>query len=259
MIDIHSHVLFDVDDGATTIEDSIALLKQAKEVGYTDIVCSSHFYTGRFENENYNKNFEILKEKIKTLGIGINIHKGNEIYLSADVFEKFEKINTINGTDYILVEFKKGLLYPVYKSFLEKVIELGYIPVLAHIERYPFIKFEEFKELYSLGVIFQMNIKTVEALTPKVEYFLKNGYIKLVATDTHNLLSRSYQISEYLTKLKTLINEDSFLELTEKNPRKILNNEKINMEIKGEPDEKQQVISFSSLFKSIWSKLFSRA
>ena len=232
MIDIHSHILFGVDDGAKTVEDSLELLKQAEQNGYTDIVCSSHFYIGRFENENYNKNFKILKKRIKDENIKINIYKGNEVAFLDGALENIKNINTINGTKYMLVEFKKGLLYPLYKGFLEKLINMGYIPVLAHIERYPFIKFEEFKELYKMGVVFQMNIKTVELLSPMMEYFLKNSYIKLVATDTHNILRRNYDVGKNLKKLKNLVGEKSFLELTYENPKKILNNEKINFEIK---------------------------
>ena len=62
MVDIHSHILFGVDDGAKDIEESMELLKQAVSVGYTDIVCSSHYYIGLYENSNYLTNFNLLKE-----------------------------------------------------------------------------------------------------------------------------------------------------------------------------------------------------
>lgn len=107
MIDIHSHLLFGIDDGAKSLEDSIVLLKQAEKIGYTDIVCSSHFYMGRYENKNYDKNFDILKQKIKEENIKINLYKGNEITFMEGIFSKLRSINSINNGNYILVEFKR--------------------------------------------------------------------------------------------------------------------------------------------------------
>ena len=260
IIDIHSHILFGVDDGAKNIEESITLLRQAEKLGITDIVCSSHYYMGRYENKEYNKNFEILKDEINKQGIKIKIYKGNEIALFGNVFSRLGEVNTINNSKYVLVELKRGLIFSLYKEFLQKLIDLGYKPILAHIERYPFIKLREFKELYNMGVIFQMNIKTVEILTPKTEYFLTEGYVKIIASDVHNIEVRNYELSSYFDKLKKLIGEDRLKELTYKNPKKILNNEDIILvEIEGANDEVTKINSSSGLFKSIWNKLFGRA
>ena len=260
MIDIHSHILFGVDDGAKNIEESITLLRQAEKLGITDIVCSSHYYMGRYENKEYNKNFEILKGEIKKQGIKIKIYKGNEVALFGNVFSRLGEVNTINNSKYVLVELKRGLIFSLYKEFLQKLINLGYKPILAHIERYPFIKLREFKELYNMGVIFQMNIKTVEILTPKTEYLLTEGYVKIIASDVHNTEFRSYELSSYFDKLKKLIGEDRLKELTYENPKKILKNEDIILvEIEGANDEVTKINSSSGLFKSIWNKLFGRA
>ena len=93
-----------------------------------------------------------------------------------------------------MVELRRGFIFSLYKGFLQKLIDLGYKPILAHIERYPFIKFNEFIELYNMGVIFQMNIKTVKSLTPKMNIFLIEGYVKIVATDVHNTEFRNYEL-----------------------------------------------------------------
>lgn len=84
MVDIHSHILFGIDDGPIEIEESIDMIRQAVSVGYTDIVCSSHYLIGRFENLNYDKNFEILKNRILEEKIPLNIHKGNEFALDPE-------------------------------------------------------------------------------------------------------------------------------------------------------------------------------
>lgn len=259
MIDIHSHLLFGIDDGAKSLEDSIVLLKQAEKIGYTDIVCSSHFYMGRYENKNYDKNFDILKQKIKEENIKINLYKGNEITFMEGIFSKLRSINSINNGNYILVEFKRRFIFSVYKTFLKTLLDLEYRPILAHIERYPFIKFEEFKELYNMGIIFQMNIKSIDDLTPKMKYFLQEGYIKVIATDTHNVEFRNYDLDDYFKKLEKLVGVDKMKDLIYENPKKILNNENIILELKGEKNETKKIDSSNGLFKSIWNKLFSRA
>ena len=92
MVDIHSHILFGVDDGAKDIGESIELLKQAVSVGYTDIVCSSHYYIGLYENNSYLDNFNLLKEEIKRLEIPVNIYLGNEFNLDSEYFSHRDKI-----------------------------------------------------------------------------------------------------------------------------------------------------------------------
>ena len=80
MIDIHSHLVYGVDDGSKTIEDTIYMLKEAKKVGFTDIICTPHYMESYYEvpcNEIFNR---ILNVQKLTEEINIKIHLGNEIY-----------------------------------------------------------------------------------------------------------------------------------------------------------------------------------
>lgn len=258
MVDIHSHVLFGIDDGAKNIEESIELLKQAKSVGYTDIVCSSHFYIGRYENRSYNQNFTELEERIKKERIGIRIHKGNEFALDGKYLSYKNKIHTINGGKYLLVELCTLLFYPICRDFFKNLLQRGIIPIFAHVERYPHIKMEEFKELTDMGVILQMNLRAAAEYSPKIEYMLTKGYISLICTDAHNIARRNYDISQYIEKLKLNIGEELFEQLTEINPRKIINNEKIDIQIKGEEYEKEGNNIIRSIFSTLQNKLFRR-
>lgn len=259
MVDIHSHILFDIDDGAKDIAESISLIKEAINLGYTDIVCSSHYHLGFFENKNYDKNFKILENEIKKRGLQLKIHKGNELKLTEGIYEKLDKVYTINNSKYILLEFPNGILYKICRDVIKELIKLGYKPIIAHIERYSFIEIKEFIEVYNMGVIFQINIRSVNHLSKKVLYLLLNGYIKVVASDTHNSKYRNYDLKKYLVILEEKIGRKKFLELTEINPRKILNNEEIILKIKEESNEISKVSFFSGLFKFIWGKLFYRS
>lgn len=258
MVDIHSHILFGIDDGAIDIAESIELIKQAVSVGYTDIVCSSHYLIGRFENREYDKNFEILKARILEEKIPLKIHKGNEFALDSEFFQHEKKINTIAGSRYILVELKDELIFGACKNFFKGLLAKGYIPIFAHVERYPHIKVQEFRELVDLGVVLQMNLRMATNPIPKAKYLLENGYISIVATDSHHLGRRDYNIVEYLKKLELNLGRELFQVLTEINPRKVIENKKIDVEVKyeGDDNDKEKVNGISGIFNSLFNRFF---
>lgn len=254
MIDIHSHILYGIDDGPQEIGESIELLKQAISVGYTGIVCSSHYYIGRFENENYDKNFEILKQKIAEENLNIEIYKGNEFALFPNYLEHRDRINRINNGRYILVELKNELIYPICKEFFEALLSQGVIPVLAHIERYPHIKVRELIELYDIGVILQVNLRMAANPVERIKYLLENRYVGVVATDTHRLGKRDYDVIENLERLKKALGEEYFNVVTKINPKKIIDDENIER-VRGEEDELKKINGTRSFFNRLWSKL----
>ncbi|MFR8990189.1 MAG: tyrosine-protein phosphatase [Fusobacterium sp.] len=257
MVDIHSHILFGVDDGAKDIEESIELLKQAVSVGYTDIVCSSHYYIGLYENKDYLTNFNLLQNEIKRLEIPINIYLGNEFNLDSEYFSHKNRINKINNSRYFLVEIKSNIIYSICKDFFQMLLEKGVTPIFAHVERYNQIRVEELIELSQMGVVLQMNLGSAVGELPKAKYLLENRYIDVIATDTHKYGKRDYNIKEKLDKLKSIIGDEYFQLLTEINPKKVINNENI-LKLKGEKNEFKKSDGISSIFNSLWSKFWSR-
>lgn len=229
MIDVHSHILFGVDDGAKTLEESIALIEEASKIGYTDIVCTSHYKIPVFQNINYDKNFEILEKEIKKRNIKISIYKGNEVNLDGNILDKINDINSINNNKYILVEFSKGILYKSYKEKLANIKEQGFIPVLAHIERFPYIKMKDFIKMNKDGIVFQINIRSVKKLNKKMKFLLKNGYVQVIATDSHNIDRRNYDVEKSLKGLRKLVGKEMFCKLIYENPRKIIRGECIGL------------------------------
>lgn len=255
MVDIHSHILFGVDDGAKDIEESIELLKQAVSVGYTDIVCSSHYYIGLYENSNYLINFNFLKEEIKRLEIPINIYLGNEFNLDSEYFSHKKRINTINNGKYFLVEIKSNIIYSICKDFFQMLLEKGVTPIFAHVERYNQIRVEELIELSQMGVVLQMNLGSAVGELSKAKYLLENRYIDIIATDTHKYGKRDYNLKEKLDKLKLIVGDEYFQLLTETNPKRVINNENI-FKLKGEENEFKKSDGISSIFSKLWNKLW---
>ena len=99
MTDVHSHILFNIDDGSFYIEESITLLKDLKSIGFTDIILTPHYIKGSeysANNQTKIERFSELKEEIKKQNIGINIYLGNEIFVCNNILELLERKEIIN-------------------------------------------------------------------------------------------------------------------------------------------------------------------
>ena len=257
MIDIHSHILFSVDDGAISLEESIEHIEKAISLGYTGIVCTAHYKVLEFENEKYEEKFNILQREVFKRKLPINLYRGNELDLREGVMKAIDKVYTINNSKYILIEFSRPLIYQAYIKIIDNLIDRGYVPVLAHIERYPYIKFHDFMKLYEKKVIFQMNLSTVKNMSKKIKFLLEEGYIQVVGTDAHRVENRNYDVSHYLEELKKIVGEKRYIELTKENPRRIVMNENINLETGRERKKDEKVLSFNGAFHNMFRKLFN--
>ncbi len=238
MIDIHSHIVFDVDDGPKDKSESIALLKEAYAQGVRTIVSTSHRRKGMFETseDKIAANFSEVKQLAQEIGPDLTILYGAEIYFSGDALEKLEKdlIPRLNGTRYALIEFSMNTPYRDIHSALSKILLLGITPVIAHIERYHALENDEkrVKELINMGCYTQINSSSV--LKPKLfgdahkfmkkraAYFLEKNLVHVVASDMHNLDNRPPFMKEAYELITKKYGRDRARDLFETNPAKIL-------------------------------------
>ena len=170
VIDIHSHILFGIDDGADTIAESLEMLKMAEKQGVKNVFCTSHHWQA--ESSDYDLNFELLKEKIISEGIDVKLHKGMEILCEDDRYfpETLRDINngtvkTLNGTDYLLLEMSPFMSAEEIYECVNTVFEqTGKKAVLAHIERYSVLDGEDdvIAQLKELGCLFQINAYKID-------------------------------------------------------------------------------------------------
>lgn len=218
MIDIHSHIVFDVDDGPKSQAEARALLQYAYDQGVRTIVSTSHRRKGMFETpeEKIATNFQRVQELAKEIADDLTLFYGAEIYFTSDVLEKLEqrKIPTLNGTNFALIEFSMNTPYKEIHKALSDILRLGITPVVAHIERYHALENDEkrVRELINMGCYMQINSSS--CLKPKLfgdkykfmkkraQYFLNRDLVHFVASDMHNLDARppymkeAYQIIE---------------------------------------------------------------
>lgn len=238
MIDIHSHIVFDVDDGPQSRGESKVLLEEAYAQGVRTIVSTSHRRKGMFETpeDKIAANFREVKQLAQEIGPDLTILYGAEIYFSGDALEKLEKglIPRLNGTRYALIEFSMNTPYRDIHSALSKILLLGITPVIAHIERYHALENDEkrVKELINMGCYTQINSSSV--LKPKLfgdahkfmkkraAYFLEKNLVHVVASDMHNLDNRPPFMKEAYDLITKKYGRDRAQDLFETNPAKIL-------------------------------------
>lgn len=241
MIDLHSHILPNIDDGSKSLEESIAILKKAQESGVTDIVVTPHFIYGSTYNNPKSKNLELLTNlQNKAQEINVNLYLGNEIYVDEDMLKYLKKgiVSSLNNTRYVLFELPMNNEFKALKQIVFELQSKGYIPVIAHPERYRFLKENPFliEELITAGALFQSNIGSLfnrygKEANKILELFLKHHMITFLSSDTHHETDTFYEDIPKLKKLlKKIVSEEYMEELFETNARKLLQNEKINPE-----------------------------
>ncbi|MDB2116101.1 tyrosine-protein phosphatase [Clostridium paraputrificum] len=252
MIDIHSHILPGIDDGAKNINMTLHMIKMAVESGTKDIVATPHFCRGYGETP-YNEVKNLVGEFNKLSkgeGLDINIHYGQEVYYSEQIIDDYKSglIGTINDSRYMLIELP---MRSFDSDTLEVIYELqvkGVIPILAHPERYrPIIeKPDRINKFIKEGFLFQMNSGSIEgqfgnSVKKTAEILLDNNIYNFIGSDAHNDTNRCTGIDRgiELAKKKSKINEELFRE----SGRRLLNNEDIEF-IGEKVKEKKGIFSF---------------
>ena len=228
MKDIHSHILFSIDDGSNSIEESINILKNAVSGGYTDIVLTPHYRKRQnyvADNNKKIKKFQELKEEVKKNNININLYLGNEVTVDEDFIYYMDtnQITTINNSRYFLLELPFIGKLNYLDKLIDTLIDSNYVPVIVHPERYRDYKnLDEFISFINKGVLFQGNIDTLygrygENVQKKLENMLKQHMIHFLGSDIHHDNDKMYE-RDIKGKLKELGLDDNMIEdITNKN------------------------------------------
>lgn len=213
MIDIHTHVLPFVDDGSETLESSIDMIKTAVAHGVTDMILTPHFRAPfLMAKEKLQENFSAFKEEVKSRGIDVNLYLGQEIRITDKFNELFqkEKVITINGSKFVLVEFSFGRPKDIAEIVYE-LVRLGYIPIVAHLERYFYVDVSTALDIKRAGGLIQVNSSSIIGkngfkIKRKVKRFFLRGLVDFVASDIHE--NRKYYMENAYKKIAKKFGED---------------------------------------------------
>lgn len=215
MIDVHCHLLPEVDDGPRTMEASLQLARRAVEEGVTSIVVTPHAYHPYFETEHHDITKEVahLQQRLDEEQIPLTLYVGQEIRIFGELIDALEsgEAHSLAGSRYVLVELPSQSLPAYTESLFFQLQAAGYVPVIAHPERnrefalHP----EKLHHLVSAGALSQVTTSSLTgqfgrqvrelALT-----FISNGLSHIVASDAHNVEHRDFN---WLAARQEVINE----------------------------------------------------
>lgn len=234
MIDIHSHLLFGIDDGSRSIEESIYIINKLSKIGYTDIILTPHFINGSSYMSSRENNLELLK-KLKVglikYKVPVNLYLGNEIYIDSEIIDLFKKgiISSLNNSKYLLIELPMSGENEIYYDVFLDLINMGYKVVLAHPERYiSFQKdFNKVYELKELGVLFQCNVGSIlgdygSNAKKTIKRLLKEHLISFMGTDIHHNKKDYMFVENAKKKFRKYLTDKEIEDIFENNPRKYL-------------------------------------
>ena len=200
MIDIHSHILPNIDDGAKNIEETMNLLKEAQQVGFESVILTSHYREGYYETATNER--EILMQAIYVLF---------ELPLNKEPLNLYDIV-------YEMIQYK-------------------IVPILAHPEKYSFIQQnpEIISDLIELGVLMQVNYASIigyygEKAQIIVKKMLENNMVHLLGSDVHSPNTIYPKIPEILSNIEKIIGDKKLEKLTTINPNLILKNKRIEIE-----------------------------
>ena len=237
VVDIHSHMLPAVDDGANDFEVTKQMVRLSYEEGSRHLFLTPHADSFNYKDANVTEEMKLIREWLDDEKIDMKIYPGSEIYVDPEdaedtktILKKIKKgiYPTLNGTRYVLIEFYLG------GFFLDEVVptinaltDAGYTPVIAHAERYG-VSYEYLCELKEMGCLFQMNLcdvyyKWENDITRMTRKLLEEKMFYFVGTDAHGIDRRPPVMKEYIDFLYENYNRDYIDEILYKNAVKYFN------------------------------------
>lgn len=200
MIDLHTHILPGIDDGSPDLESSLEMCRLAWEGGTRGMVTTSHGNLKGTSLDAYKNAFYRLRQELKKEEIPMRLYPGMEIYMNQEACDRLaaRELLTLNNTRYVLVEFDFQEELWMVNEYLQMLDDAGYLPVIAHAERYSFVQRfpEEVYRWVNLGYVIQVNKGSLLGAFGKREQstalsLLEHKLIHVVASDTHGVRKRT--------------------------------------------------------------------
>jgi len=235
-IDMHHHLVYGIDDGAKSFEGTEKMIRDAVENNVDTIITTPHITPGQepFPYEDYQKHLEEIRAWLEKEKIDLKLYTGAEILYTAHTPRLLQegRIPTMAGSQYVMLEFSPDEQYKSILDAVSQVASTGYVPILAHVERYMQIKktaqLEKMRR--ECNALCQMNNSTV---VHKHGFFqerwnrrlLREGLIDFVSSDSHDLPGRKNRMQRAYERLCQDLGEGIAHALTCGNARRLLLNQ----------------------------------
>lgn len=236
--DIHSHILYGVDDGAANLSEATRMLSIAYMEGIRCMVATPHFIADG-TNVSIKKIYEVyyeIVEEAKKISPEFQIYLGHELYHSQDVTKSLIRGDalTINKSSYLLVEFLPRTPFRDIWNGLQQYLYHGYYPILAHAERYIELLQEpdRVRDIVKSGIYIQINFSSLIGRHIRTSFchkLLKKGWVHFLGTDTHGATMRPPYVREVAEAIRKKYGESTYEKLLWENPMTMLKNKIIKL------------------------------
>jgi protein-tyrosine phosphatase len=235
VIDLHSHLLPGIDDGAPDLETALAMARIAERDGIEMLACTPHIYPGMYENttERIRQATEAFRNELAAAGIPLQIIYASDTHVMPDLLERLKSgtVPTFNGGRYFLLEPPHHVAPPNFEDFVQRVIAAGYVPIITHPERLHWIEdhYQVFVRLAQQGAWMQITAGSLAGrFSDAAEYWgirmLKDGLVHILATDAHSIEHRPPLLAEGVAAARRLVGAEEADQLVNGRPAAILNN-----------------------------------
>jgi protein-tyrosine phosphatase len=236
MIDLHTHLLPDWDDGAKDWEETLAMVRAAEKDGITKIGLTPHLY----RLTKYGDDLGLFERRMKDFRLWANrmpiaFFQGAEVYINDQIVENIKKNNlTVNNSSYVFVEFPFDSVMEGVRNLFYRILLEGHIPIISHPERNivfarrPGLLFD----LIRIGALAQVTAKSIlggfgSEARQTAEVFLKHNLVHLIASDAHDSDHRLPLLKRAVEKAMKIVNEEKALGMVTEIPQAILDNQVI--------------------------------
>ncbi len=244
-VDLHIHLIPGVDDGPASLEETVRLLELAHREGTRTLVATPHMFLPPFDLRDPEIVRAAFAEMTEALGgwsarpgfeflRELSLHLGAENNLSAELLQALEtrRVVSINHGLYLLVEISPFLPSSMLASAVERILRAGFVPVLAHADRYPELLRHPARlaQLVEMGLIVQLNASSLEPRAPRAVRsaavsLLEAGLAHVIASDAHGARRRVPDQRLALETLSRRFPEGQIAVWMFDNPLRILNNQ----------------------------------
>jgi len=255
MIDIHSHILPELDDGPDTLEESLAMLRIAVDAGTTDIVATPH------ASPEFPFQPEVVEARIAELVAAADssarIHPGCDLHLSYDNIQDALACPTkytVNHKCYLLVEFSDLLIFKTTEEIFDRLLAAGMVPIVTHPERNPLLhqRPERLQAWVEQGCLLQLTAHSLlgrfgEQAREFADLLLRRGLVHFVASDAHDAATRSPDLTGAYRHVARKYGESRAQQLFVANPARVLRGEPLGKEAPASTTERRRWYRFSPI------------
>lgn len=235
MIDLHSHILPGIDDGARDLEMSLDMARIAVADGIRIMACTPHIYPGLYMNDaaGIRAARDALQAELDQRGIALQLTTGADVHLVPGLLPRLRAgtVPTLHRTRYLLLEPSHHVAPPRFAEHVFDLVASGYIPVITHPERLTWMddNYPVFRQLVQQGAWMQVTAAALTGLFgPRPKYWgermLGEGMVHILATDCHSSGRRVPVMSEGLAVAQRIVGADEAQRLVQERPQALLRN-----------------------------------